>query len=259
MRIATWNVNSARARLPRILDWLAVEKPDVVCLQEIKCVDEQFPAEPIEDLGYHVETHGQKTYNGVAILSRSTPEDVVKGMPDDGEGEQSRVIAATIEGVRVLNLYVVNGKEVGDPKYDFKLAWMDRVAHYLKSEFVISDPVVVTGDFNVTFDDRDLYDADKWRDKILCSVPEREALAKIMAPGLSDAFRHFHDEPGHYAWWDFRTRGFQRGNGLRIDHFLMSDAALSSCTAVHIDTEERAREKPSDHAPVVATLGAGAG
>jgi len=255
LRIATWNVNSARARLPRIVDWLAVEKPDVVCLQEIKCVDEQFPAEPIEELGYHIETHGQKTYNGVAILSKSTPEDVVKGMPDDGDDEQSRVIAATVEGVRILNLYVVNGKEVGDPKYDFKLAWMDRVAQYIKNDFVISDPVVVTGDFNVTFDDRDLYDPEKWRDKILCSAPEREALAKIMKPGLHDAFRHFHDEAGHYTWWDFRTRGFQRGNGLRIDHFLMSDAALSACTDVHVDTEERGREKPSDHAPVVATFG----
>lgn len=255
MRIATWNVNSARARLPRIIDWLAVEKPDVVCLQEIKCVDEQFPAEPIEDLGYHIETHGQKTYNGVAILSKSTPEDVVKGMPDDGDDEQSRVIAATIDGVRVLNLYVVNGKEVGDPKYDFKLAWMDRVAQYIKNDFVITDPVVVTGDFNVTFDDRDLYDPEKWRDRILCSAPEREALAKIMAPGLHDAFRRFHEEAGHYTWWDFRTRGFQRGNGLRIDHFLMSDAALSACTDVHVDTEERGREKPSDHAPVVATFG----
>ena len=255
MRIATWNVNSARARLPRIVDWLAVENPDVVCLQEIKCVDEQFPAEPIEELGYHIETHGQKTYNGVAILSKSTPEDVVKGMPDDSDDEQSRVIAATIDGVRVLNLYVVNGKEVGDPKYDFKLAWMDRVAQYIKNDFVISDPVVVTGDFNVTFDDRDLYDPEKWRDRILCSVPEREALAKIMAPGLHDAFRHFHEEAGHYTWWDFRTRGFQQGNGLRIDHFLMSDAALSACTDVHVDTEERGREKPSDHAPVVATFG----
>jgi len=255
LRIATWNVNSARARLPRIVDWLAVEKPDVVCLQEIKCVDEQFPAEPIEELGYHIETHGQKTYNGVAILSKSTPEDVVKGMPDDGEDEQSRVIAATIDGVRVLNLYVVNGKEVGDPKYDFKLAWMDRVAHYIQNDFVISDPIVVTGDFNVTFDDRDLYDPEKWRDRILCSVPEREALAKMMKPGLHDAFRQFHEEAGHYTWWDFRTRGFQRGNGLRIDHFLMSDAALSACTDVHVDTEERGREKPSDHAPVVATFG----
>jgi len=255
MRIATWNVNSARARLPRIVDWLSAERPDVVCLQEIKCVDEQFPVEPIEELGYHVETHGQKTYNGVAMLSLTTPEDVVRGMPDDAPDEQARVMAATVEGVRILNLYVVNGKEIGDVKYDFKLAWMDRVAAYLAGEFLMTDPVVVTGDFNVTFDDRDLYDPDKWRDKILCSAPEREALAKIMAPGLTDAFRRFHEEPGHYTWWDFRTRGFQRGNGLRIDHFLMSDQALASCTAVHIDTEERGRDKPSDHAPVVATLG----
>jgi exodeoxyribonuclease-3 len=255
VRIATWNVNSARARLPRIVDWLSIERPEVVCLQEIKCIDEQFPREPIEELGYHIETYGQKTYNGVAILSLSTPEDVVRGMPGDAPDEQARVLAATVEGVRILNLYVVNGKEVGDVKYDLKLAWMDRVASYLANDFVMTDPVVVTGDFNVTFDDRDIYDPDKWRDRILCSAPERAALAKIMAPGLSDAFRRFHEEAGHYTWWDFRTRGFQRGNGLRIDHFLMSEPALSSCTAVHIDTEERGKEKPSDHAPVVATLG----
>ena len=254
MRIATWNVNSARARLPRILDWLEQQRPEVVCLQEIKCVDEQFPREPIEALGYHVETHGQKTYNGVAILSLSTPDDVVRGMPDDAEDEQARVIAATVDGVRVLNLYVVNGKEVGDPKYDFKLGWLERLARYLRDDFPMDDPVVVTGDFNITFDDRDVYDPEKWRDRILCSVPERAALAKLMEPGLVDAFREFESEGGHYTWWDFRTRGFQRGNGLRIDHFLLSPPALGRCTGVSIDTEERGREKPSDHAPVVVTL-----
>lgn len=254
MRITTWNVNSARARLPRILDWLRQNNPDVVCLQETKCVDEQFPRAEIEDLGYHVETYGQKTYNGVAILSKSTPEDVVRGVPGEGEDAQARVIAATIDGVRVLNLYVVNGKQVGDVKYDFKLEWMDRVANYLAADFVMTDPVVVVGDFNVTFDDRDVYDPDGWRDKILCSEPERAALAKMMAPGLTDAFRQFHDEAGLYTWWDFRTRGFQRGNGLRIDHVLCSPPAMSACTGVEVDIEERGREKPSDHAPVTASF-----
>jgi exodeoxyribonuclease-3 len=254
LSIATWNVNSARARLPRIVDWLSSAKPDVVCLQEIKCLDEQFPREPIEELGYHIETFGQKTYNGVAILSKDTPDDVVRGFPDDEPGAQARAIAATIRGTRVLNLYVVNGKEVGDEKYDFKLRWLESLAQYVAAEFDMSDQVVLTGDFNITFDDRDIHDPDAWRDKILCSVPEREALAKIMKPGLVDAYRHFDEEPGKYTWFDFRTRGYQRGNGLRIDHFLVSPPALEACTGVTIDLEERGQEKPSDHCPVVATF-----
>ncbi|RKY22038.1 MAG: exodeoxyribonuclease III [Planctomycetota bacterium] len=252
MSIATWNVNSARARLPRLLAWLEQHSPDVVCLQEVKCVDEQFPAEPIEALGYHVETFGQKTYNGVAILSKDTPDDVVRGFPDDAPDAQARAIAATVRGYRVLNLYVVNGKQVGDVKYDYKLRWLDSLTRYVHAAFDMGDKLVLTGDFNITFDDRDLYDPDGWRDKILCSPPEREALAALMAPGLVDAFREFEPEGGHYSWFDFRTRGFQRGNGLRIDHFLLSPPAMAACTGVSIDLEERGQEKPSDHAPVVA-------
>jgi exodeoxyribonuclease-3 len=254
MRIVTWNVNSIRARLPRVLAWLEANRPDVVCLQETKCLDEQFPREEIEDLGYHIECFGQKTYNGVAILSHSTPEDVVRDLPDDAEDAQRRVIGATIDGVMVLDLYVVNGKAVGDEKYEFKLEWMDRVADFVRDVYPMTEKVVVTGDFNVTFDDRDVYDPDAWREKILCSGPERAALAKIMEPGLVDALREFHDEPAIYTWWDFRTRGFQRGNGLRIDHFLVSPPALAASSKVEVDVEERGREKPSDHAPVTLTL-----
>jgi len=260
MRIATWNVNSVRARLPRVLPWLAERQPDVVCLQETKCVDEQFPRAEIEELGYSVLTYGQKTYNGVAILSRRGLEAEVRGFPDDGPDADKRVLGATIGDVLVLNLYVVNGKEVGSDKYAYKLDWLQRLhdfidGHYPSKGGRLAEKVVVTGDFNITFDDRDIHDPDDWRDKILCSEPERDALAQVMGLGLSDALRKFDQGPGHFTWWDFRSRGFERGNrGLRIDHFLMSDAALEACTGVEVDMEARAGEKPSDHAPVIATL-----
>jgi len=254
MRIATWNVNSVRARLPRLLDWLQTASPDVVCLQETKCVDEQFPREPIEDLGYQIELFGQKTYNGVAILSKRRMENVIRGFPDDDEDAQKRVIGATIDDVMLLNLYVVNGKEVGSDKYDYKLDWLKRLSEMVDETYDMTEKVVLTGDFNITFDDRDIHDPDAWRDKILCSDPERDALAQVMSHGLRDAFRKFEEGAGHYTWWDFRTRGFQRGQGLRIDHFLMSPPALEACTAVEVDLEARGGEKPSDHAPVIATL-----
>lgn len=255
MKIVTWNVNSLRARMPRVLEFLERASPDVVCLQETKVVDELFPAQELEDAGYRVARHGQKTYNGVAILARTAIEDVVVGIPGTDHAE-ARVIAGTVDGVRVLNLYVVNGKEVGCDKYEYKLAWMGDVARYVAEEFPMGEPVVVTGDFNVTFDDRDVYDPEKWRGKILCSDPEREALARIMEPGLHDALRKHTDEAGIYTWWDFRTRGFQRGNGLRIDHFLLSQPALDACTSpVEVDLDARGGEKPSDHAPVLCDLG----
>ena len=167
MRIATWNVNSVRARLPRLLDWLQTASPDVVCLQETKCVDEQFPREPIEDLGYQIELFGQKTYNGVAILSKRRMENVIRGFPDDDEDAQKRVIGATIDDVMLLNLYVVNGKEVGSDKYDYKLDWLKRLSEMVDETYDMTEKVVLTGDFNITFDDRDIHDPDAWRDKIL--------------------------------------------------------------------------------------------
>lgn len=254
MQLATWNVNSARARLPRILDWLATRSPDVVCLQEIKCIDEAFPREEIEDLGYQIETYGQKTYNGVAMLSKRPMESVVRGFPGDPVDEEKRVIGATIDDLMLLNLYVVNGKTVGSDKYERKLKWLDQLAAFVAENYPMTEKVVLTGDFNITFDDRDVHDPEAWHERILCSTPEREALAKLMAPGLHDAFRKFNEEAGHYTWWDFRTRGFKRGNGLRIDHFLVSDPALDACKGVEIDVEERGQEKPSDHAPVIATF-----
>ena len=255
MQIATWNVNSIRARLPRVLPWLAQHRPDVVCLQETKVHDDAFPREPFEELGYNVEIFGQKTYNGVAILARHRIEDVRRGIGDgEEELEESRVISATVGDVMLLDLYVVNGQEVGAQRYLYKLAWLERVRRMIAERFDMKEKVVVMGDFNVTFDDRDVHDPVRWHEKILCSTPEREALDRIAGCGLHDAFRKFHTEGGHYTWWDFRTRAFERGWGLRIDHFLMSPPAIAACTGVVIDCEERSRERPSDHAPVVATL-----
>ena len=259
MRIATWNVNSIRARLPRVLDWLQTRRPDVVCLQETKCVDEQFPRAEVEELGYSVEHYGQKTYNGVAILSRTPMCDVVRGFPDDGEDADARVLGATIGDVMVLNLYVVNGQEVGSAKYQYKLDWLHRLHEFIDERYPssggrLAQKLVVTGDFNITFDDRDVYDPEAWRGKVLCSEPERDALAEVMGLGLRDAYRKFDQEAGKYTWWDFRSRGFSRGAGLRIDHFLLSQEAYEACSCVEVDLEARRGEKPSDHAPVIATL-----
>ena len=252
MIVATWNVNSIRARLERVLPWLAERRPDVVCLQETKCRDDQFPREPIEDLGYQIALYGQRTYNGVAILSRRPIEDVVLGLPGDGPDADRRVIQATIEDVIVVDAYVVNGKAVGTDKYAYKLDWMARFREHLAT-LDLTEKVVVTGDFNVTFDDRDVHDPELWREKILCSTPEREALRAITDLGLVDAFRRFEEGPGHWTWWDFRTRAFPK-RGLRIDHFLASEAAMGACTGVEIDIEARKGERPSDHAPVLMTL-----
>jgi exodeoxyribonuclease-3 len=253
VRIATWNVNSVRARLPRLVEWLSEQRPDVVCLQETKCLDEQFPREPLLDLGYTVEAHGERGYNGVAILSQSTLDDVRRGLPGEGPGASRRVITATLGDVILVSVYVVNGERVGSPKYREKLAWMARLAEYAQS-LDLCERVILAGDFNCTFDDRDVHDPEAWRERILCSTPEREALSAVMAPGLFDAFRKFHEESGHYTWWDYRTRGFQRGHGLRIDHFLMSASALEACRGIEIDVAARRGEKPSDHAPLIATL-----
>ncbi|MFG0316275.1 MAG: exodeoxyribonuclease III [Planctomycetota bacterium JB042] len=254
MRIATWNVNSVRAREPRLLPWLEAERPDVVCLQETKCVDEAFPREPVEELGYNVELFGQKTYNGVAILSREPMSDVRRGMPGEEEDADRRVVAATIGDLTVVNVYVVNGKEVGSPHYEHKLRWLGRLRDYLAEEFDLSQPFVMCGDFNVTFDDRDVWDPELWREKILCSTKEREALGAIVDLGLHDAFRKFHEDGGHHTWWDYRMLGFAKKRGLRIDHFLVSDVVLDRSTGAEVDLDARRGKKPSDHAPVVLTL-----
>lgn len=252
MLFATWNVNSVRARLPRLLAWLESRRPDVVCLQETKCLDEQFPSEPIEELGYSIAHFGQKTYNGVALLARRGLEDVRRGFP--GDRGEARFIAAQCEDWLVASVYVVNGQEVGADKYAFKLDFMERLRQHLAERFDPAEKLLLGGDFNVTFDDRDVYDPELWREKILCSSAERRALAGLVEVGLADALRQLDPRPGIYTWWDFRTRGFQRGQGLRIDHVLASAPALARAREVEVDLEERRQDKPSDHAPLLLRL-----
>jgi len=257
MRITTWNVNSIRARLDRALDWVDEHEPDVLCLQETKCLDEQFPREPFQERGYHVQTFGQKTYNGVALLSRAAPVDVARDLPWSGDGE-ARGITAVVDDVRIVNLYVVNGKAVGDPKFARKLDWLDHLQQWLQAHASPDELLCVCGDFNIAPQDIDVYDPVAWHERILCSSPERERFQRLLDWGLVDSFRQVDDGPGRYTWWDMRTRGFERGEGLRIDHLLVTEGLLEAMQDVEIDTAERGREhpsvKPSDHAPVTLVL-----
>lgn len=251
MKIATWNVNSLKVRLPHVLDWLGAARPDVLCLQETKLTDENFPADEIRAAGYHVVYSGQKTYNGVAIISKTEAGDIITDIPglDD---PQRRILGATIGGVRILNLYVVNGQEVGSEKFDYKLYWIDRVAAYITTQLKAHERFVTLGDFNIAPEDRDVYDPDAWHERILCSTPERNALQKILELGLSDVFRQFDQDDGSFSWWDYRAAAFRRNMGLRIDLILASRTLAAACTACSIDKEPRRLERPSDHAPVVA-------
>lgn len=252
LTLATWNVNSLKVRLPHLLDWLARTATDVVCLQETKLTDDKFPQAEIEAAGYAVAFHGQKTYNGVALLARRGLEDVRRGFP--GDRGEARFIAAQCEDWLVASVYVVNGQEVGADKYAFKLDFMERLRQHLAERFDPAEKLLLGGDFNVTFDDRDVYDPELWREKILCSSAERRALAGLVEVGLADALRQLDPRPGIYTWWDFRTRGFQRGQGLRIDHVLASAPALARAREVEVDLEERRQDKPSDHAPLLLRL-----
>lgn len=256
MKIVTWNVNSIRTRLERVKAWVASHAPDVLCLQEIKVVDEDFPAEVFAELGYHVETYGQKTYNGVAILSRGEPSDVVRGLPHDGEGAEARAIAATIDGVRVINVYVPNGKKVTSDKFAFKMDWLTRLLERLGDECAGDTPVVLVGDFNIAPEERDVHDPAAWRGKVHFHPVEHAMLDRIKAVGLEDVFRKHDDAAGRYSWWDYRRGAFQRDLGLRIDLVLATSTAYAACSACTIDREERKEgaDKPSDHAPVVATF-----
>lgn len=253
MVIATWNVNSVRARLPRLLTWLAAKQPDIVCLQETKVVDEEFPFAELEELGYRAATFGQKTYNGVAILSRAPLADVQRGLPADESGE-ARLISARVGDIRVFSVYVPNGQEVGTEKYAFKLQWMDTLLGYLQASFSPEDRLVVCGDFNVAPEDRDVWDPELWRGKILFSEPEKEAFFKLIHWGLVDCLRLHHLEGGLYTWWDYRQGAFHRGWGMRLDHVLATSPMAARCAQVVIDREARKGEKPSDHAPVLATF-----
>ncbi len=251
MKIASWNVNSLNVRLPHVLAWCDVAQPDVLALQETKLTDDRFPVAELQEAGYHSLFSGQKTYNGVAILSRETALDPVMDIPglDD---PQRRILAATVGDVRIVDLYVVNGSEVGSEKFAYKLHWLEKVTAWLADEMKQHEKVVVLGDFNIAPEDRDVYDPEAWHEKILCSTQERDALGRIMDLGLTDTFRMFGQEERSWSWWDYRMNMFRRKLGLRIDLVLASEAMAANCTASYIDIEPRRQERPSDHAPVVA-------
>jgi exodeoxyribonuclease-3 len=251
MKIATWNVNSLRVRLPHVLQWLAAVQPDVLAIQETKTVDAQFPLVELQAAGYHTVFAGQKTYNGVAILSKSPATDVMTDIPDLDD-PQRRILAATLDGVRVVNLYVVNGSEVGSDKYAYKLDWLAQVTAWLQQQAALYPKLVVLGDFNIAPEDRDVHDPIAWGDGILCSPAERAALQAIQAVGLSDTFRQFAQPEKSFSWWDYRAAGFRRNHGLRIDLILASKPLADACQSCVIDREPRTWEKPSDHTPVIA-------
>ena len=251
MKIATWNVNSLNVRLPHVVDWLASAEPDVLVLQEIKQVSEAFPAESFAEAGYQSVASGQKTYNGVAVISRKPSTDHVTDFPGF-EDPQRRILASTIDDVRVVNLYVPNGHSVGSEKYEYKLGWLAALRGFLEDELKTHDKLVVLGDFNIAPEDRDVYDAEKWGDDILCSPLEREALGALLKLGLTDVYRNFEQPEKAFSWWDYRRAGFQRNAGLRIDLILTSNAMTAACQASYIDREPRTWERPSDHTPVIA-------
>jgi exodeoxyribonuclease III len=252
MKLATWNVNSIRARHPRLLAWLAHTAPDVVCLQETKVEDAGFPFDTLAEVGYHAVTLGQRSYNGVAILSREPATDVALGLDDGDPDDQARVIAATVRGVRVISVYVPNGQEVGSDKYEYKLAWLARLRGHLERRYAPAELLAVCGDMNVAPLDLDVYDPAAWRDSVLCSEAERDGLRRVMGWGLTDVFRAHHADGGHYSWWDYRGVALFKNQGLRIDHIFATPALAARCTSCEIDRATRKGANASDHAPVIA-------
>jgi exodeoxyribonuclease-3 len=253
MKLATWNVNSLKVRLPQVLQWLADSPVDVLCLQETKLTDDKFPVAEIEAAGYQVAFTGQKTYNGVAILSRHPMTDVVKGNPYF-EDVQQRLIAASINGIRVICAYVPNGQSVGSDKYEYKLRWLEGLQRWLAEELAAHDQLALLGDYNIAPEDRDVHDPVAWQGSVLVSPAEREAFQQLQALNLKDAFRLFEQPEKLFSWWDYRQMAFRRNMGLRIDHILLSPMLASRCKACEIDKVPRKWEQPSDHTPVVATL-----
>ena len=253
MKIATWNVNSLNVRLPHVLDWLRDNPIDVLCLQETKQEDSKFPYEDLKSAGYNAIHNGQKTYNGVAILSLHEMSDVEHGIANFDD-EQKRVISATIKGVRVICVYIVNGQAVDSEKYEYKMRWLTVLITWLAAELKKYPDLVLLGDYNIAPEDRDCHDPAAWIGQILVSPKEREAFQKLTQLGLHDSFRLFNTEPKSFSWWDYRMMGFRRNFGMRIDHILVSDALKSKCMSCEIDIAPRKLERPSDHTPVVLTL-----
>ncbi len=256
MKLATWNVNSLRVRLPHVLDWLGQHGPDVLCLQETKILDEDFPVGDFEAAGYRPIYAGQKSYNGMAILSRTLPTDVCLGLPEIEDG-QRRLLAGTFADTRVINVYVPNGQAVGSDKYAYKLAWLAQFKAYLARQLQIHPRLVVVGDFNIAPEDRDVHDPALWQGSVMVSDAERAALRELLTLGLSDVFRAFDQPEQTFSWWDYRMGAFRRNRGLRIDLILCSPALRAACRACFIDTAPRRLERPSDHAPVVAEFDLG--
>ncbi len=253
MRIATWNVNSLRVRLPQVLEWLGANPVDVLAIQETKLTDPDFPCGELEALGYHVLYSGQKTYNGVALLSRWPCTDVVRDIPDFDDPPR-RVLGVTTDGWRVVNLYVPNGQAVGSDKYEYKLRWLAALKQWLAREIATHERLVVLGDFNIAPEDRDVHDPAAWAGQVLCSEPERNALRALLEAGLVDVFRRFEQPPQSFSWWDYRTFAFRRNHGLRIDLILAHSALATRCRESTIDVTPRRNERPSDHAPVLASF-----
>lgn len=253
MKIATWNVNSIRVRLPQVLEWLEKESPDVLCLQETKVTDEDFPVEAFRGAGYHAVFAGQKTYNGVATLSRTPADAVVASLPGVDDA-QKRLLAASIEGVRVVNVYIPNGEEVGSEKYSYKLAWIEALEKFLAEELRSHPKLVVLGDYNIAPEEVDVYDPKLWEGRVLFSDRERAAFRRLVQLGIVDVFRKFEQPEKSFSWWDYRMNGFKRNLGLRIDHILCSAALAADCRACAINKDPRRHQRPSDHAPVIASF-----
>jgi exodeoxyribonuclease-3 len=252
MLVATWNINSLNIRKERLLAWLADRRPDIVCLQELKGVDESFPYDEIRQAGYQAAVYGQRTYNGVAILAREEPVEVERGFADGIEDGQSRLISATLAGVRIISAYIPNGGEVGSEKYEYKKEWLGRLKHYIDRHGLVSRPMLLCGDFNIAPAPHDVARPDEWEGTVLFNEEMRKMFQSILGMGLVDTFRLHQPEGNFNSWWDYRQLGFPKNNGLRIDHILASPSMAQRCTAARIDREARKGKKPSDHAPVLA-------
>jgi exodeoxyribonuclease III len=253
MQLATWNVNSLGVRLPQVLDWLAANPVDVLALQELKLTDDKFPTEAFAAAGYQAQWFGQKTYNGVALLSRTPATEVIKNIPGFDD-EMARVITGTVRGIRVIGAYFPNGQEPGSDKFDYKMEWLTALRRWVKEELAQHPQLVIMGDYNITFDDDDVWDPEGLFESIHCTEEERYHLRALIALGLHDSYRLFDQAPKSYSWWDYRDAGFRRNRGMRIDHILVSGALRAQVSACTIDKGPRKNERPSDHAPVVVTL-----
>ncbi|MFH2128771.1 MAG: exodeoxyribonuclease III [bacterium] len=254
LKIATWNVNSIRIRLPLILSWLSEQQPDIVCLQETKVEDHQFPEQELREAGYNAVFSGQKSYNGVAILSRFPLKEVQHGFQDGWDSENKRLLMASHEGIHIVNVYVPQGQTEDSPKFEYKLQFLEKLLSELSSRFTAADPVIVLGDINIAPEARDVVSAEEMQNKVSFHPREHRFIEQFKQWGLQDAYRRFHQEGGRYSWWDFRTRGFERNEGMRIDHIWVTESLAGLCEACDIDFDNRSQPKPSDHAPVICMV-----